>query len=136
MPLVFAAAASHAPGITAWPDAPPAEQRDAVRAALAAMRDELAAARVDALIMLSSEHWANFFLDHIGAFCVGRGDGFAGPIEPWLNIERAVVPGAPALAGAMPAASSRAMPMSWSSITARCCRCTFSLRRWTCRWCR
>jgi aromatic ring-opening dioxygenase catalytic subunit (LigB family) len=101
MPLVFAAAASHAPGITAWPDAPPAEQRDAVRAALAAMRDELAAARVDALIMLSSEHWANFFLDHIGAFCVGRGDGFAGPIEPWLNIERAVVPGAPALAGAI-----------------------------------
>ena len=98
MPLVFAAAASHAPGITAWPDAPPAEQRDAVRAALGAMRDELSAARVDALIMLSSEHWANFFLDHIGAFCVGRGAGFAGPIEPWLNIEKAVVPGDPALA--------------------------------------
>ena len=57
------------------------------------MRDELSAARVDALIMLSSEHWANFFLDHIGAFCVGRGAGFAGPIEPWLNIEKAVVPG-------------------------------------------
>jgi hypothetical protein len=98
VPLVFAAAASHAPGITAWPDAPPAEQRDAVRAALGAMRDELSAARADALIMLSSEHWANFFLDHIGAFCVGRGAGFAGPIEPWLNIEKAVVPGDPALA--------------------------------------
>jgi hypothetical protein len=98
MPLVFAAAASHAPGITAWPDAPPAEQRDAVRAALGTMRDELSAARVDALIMLSSEHWANFFLDHIGAFCVGRGAGFAGPIEPWLNIAKAVVPGDPALA--------------------------------------
>jgi aromatic ring-opening dioxygenase catalytic subunit (LigB family) len=98
MALVFAAAASHAPGITAWPDAPPAEQRDAVRGAYAQMHDELRAARVDALIVLTSEHWANFFLDHIGAFCVGRGDGFAGPIEPWLNIAKAVVPGDPALA--------------------------------------
>jgi aromatic ring-opening dioxygenase catalytic subunit (LigB family) len=98
MPFVFAAAASHAPGITAWPDAPPAAQRETVHAAFAGMRDELRAARVDALIVLTSEHWANFFLDHIGAFCVGRGDGFAGPIEPWLNIAKAVVPGDPALA--------------------------------------
>jgi aromatic ring-opening dioxygenase catalytic subunit (LigB family) len=98
MPFVFAAAASHAPGITAWPDAPPAEQRATVHGAFAAMRDELQAARVDALIMLTSEHWANFFLDHIGAFCVGRGDGFSGPIEPWLNIAKAVVPGDPPLA--------------------------------------
>jgi aromatic ring-opening dioxygenase catalytic subunit (LigB family) len=98
VPFVFAAAASHAPGITAWPDAPPAEQRDTVRAAFAQMRAELQAARVDALIVLTSEHWANFFLDHIGAFCVGRGNGFAGPIEPWLNIAKAVVPGEPALA--------------------------------------
>ncbi len=101
MPLVFAAAASHAPGITAWPDAPPAAQRDAVYSAFAQMRDELAAARVDALIMLTSEHWTNFFLDHIGAFCVGRGDGFAGPVEPWLNIAKAVVPGAPVLAASI-----------------------------------
>jgi hypothetical protein len=98
MPIVFAAAASHAPGITAWPDAPSPEQREAVRSAFAAMRDELEAARVEALIVLTSEHWANFFLDHIGAFCVGRGEGFAGPIEPWLNVAQAVVPGAPALA--------------------------------------
>jgi aromatic ring-opening dioxygenase catalytic subunit (LigB family) len=98
MPFVFAAAASHAPGITAWPDAPPADQRATVHDAFAAMRSELEAARVDALIMLTSEHWANFFLDHIGAFCVGRGDGFSGPVEPWLNVPKAVVPGAPDLA--------------------------------------
>ena len=73
MPLVFAAAASHAPGITAWPDAPPAEQRDTVYGAFAQMRARIARRRsVDALIVLTSEHWANFFLDHIGAFCVGR----------------------------------------------------------------
>lgn len=101
MPLVFAAAASHAPGITAWPEAPPPEQRASVHRALAQMRDELHAAHVDALIVLTSEHWANFFLDHIGAFCVGRGEGFAGPIEPWLNVAKTVVPGAPALATAI-----------------------------------
>jgi hypothetical protein len=98
MPLVFAAAASHAPGITAWPDAPPADQKATVHGAFAKMRDELKAANVDALVLLTSEHWANFFLDHIGAFCVGRGDGFSGPIEPWLNVPKTVVPGAPALA--------------------------------------
>ena len=98
MPIVFAAAASHAPGMTAWPDAPPPAQRDAVRAGWDAMREELVAARVDTLIVLTSEHWANFFLDHIGAFCIGRGDGFPGPVEPWLNVEKRVVPGDPALA--------------------------------------
>jgi hypothetical protein len=66
--------------------------------AFTAMHDELAAAKVDELIVLTSEHWANFFLDHIGAFCVGRGDGFAGPVEPWLNVPKTVVPGAPDLA--------------------------------------
>lgn len=98
MPIVFAAAASHAPGITAWPEAPPPEQRATVHGAFAHMRDELRAADVDALIVLTSEHWANFFLDHIGAFCVGRGEGFAGPIEPWLNVPKTIVPGAPDLA--------------------------------------
>jgi aromatic ring-opening dioxygenase catalytic subunit (LigB family) len=98
MPIVFAAAASHAPGITAWPDAPPAEQKDAVYAAFGALRAEIEAARVETLIVLTSEHWANFFLDHIGAFCVGRGEHFAGPIEPWLKVAKTSVPGNPALA--------------------------------------
>jgi aromatic ring-opening dioxygenase catalytic subunit (LigB family) len=40
----------------------------------------------------------NFFLDHISPFCVGRSDHFAGPVEPWLRVEKARVPGDPALA--------------------------------------
>jgi aromatic ring-opening dioxygenase catalytic subunit (LigB family) len=69
-----------------------------VHRAFGAIRDDLAAARVDALIMLTSEHWANFVLDHIGAFCVGRGNASEGPIEPWLNVAKTVVPGDPQLA--------------------------------------
>jgi len=98
MPLVYAAATSHAPGITAWPDAPPVEQRDTVYGAFGTMREHLEAAHVDALVMLTSEHWANFFLDHIGAFCVGRAETFAGPIEPWLRVQKTKVPGNPELA--------------------------------------
>jgi aromatic ring-opening dioxygenase catalytic subunit (LigB family) len=98
MPLVFAAAASHAPGITAWPDAPAPDVSATVWGAYHKLHDELAAAHVDALIMLTSEHWANFFLDHIGAFCVGRAEAFSGPVEPWLRVEKTAVPGEPALA--------------------------------------
>jgi aromatic ring-opening dioxygenase catalytic subunit (LigB family) len=84
--------------MTAWPDAPPEHQRDALRGAYGVLRDSLEAARPDTLIVLTSEHWANFFLDHIGAFCVGRGEGFPGPIEPWLNVAKRTVRGNPALA--------------------------------------
>ena len=48
--------------------------------------------------MLTSEHWANFFLDHIGAFCVGKAESYSGPVEPWLKIERQKIKGDPALA--------------------------------------
>jgi aromatic ring-opening dioxygenase catalytic subunit (LigB family) len=98
VPIVFAGAMSHAPGITAWPDAAPAAQKSAVYAAFDTMQAELLVSRVDALIVLTSEHWANFFLDHIGAYCVGRAEAYTGPVEPWLNIEKATVSGHPALA--------------------------------------
>src|SRR5262245_29127752 len=51
--------------------------------------------------MLTSEHWANFFLDHIGAFCIGRADSYRGPIEPWLKIEKTEIKGDPELAVAL-----------------------------------
>ncbi len=65
------------------------------------MQRELAASRPDSILLLTSEHWANFFLDHIGAFCIGRGESFEGPIEPWLRVDQAVVPGNPKLAEAI-----------------------------------
>ena len=65
------------------------------------MQRELAASRPEPILLLTSEHWANFFLDHIGAFCVGRGKSFEGPIEPWLRVGQAIVPGDPKLAEAI-----------------------------------
>ncbi len=101
MPIVFAGAASHAPGMTAWPDAVPADQKDRLYAAYDELRRRLEAARVERLIVLTSEHWTNFFLDHIGAFCVGRAQTYEGPVEPWLKVEKRSVPGDPEMAEAI-----------------------------------
>ena len=98
MPIVFACAGSHAPGITAWTEKAPREQVDRFVGGYNTVQRELAASRPDSILLLTSEHWANFFLDHIGAFCIGRGESFEGPIEPWLRVGKVIVPGNPKLA--------------------------------------
>jgi aromatic ring-opening dioxygenase catalytic subunit (LigB family) len=98
MPISFACAASHAPGITAWSDAAPVAQKERVYGAFDQLRARLDASGTETLILLTSEHWANFFLDHMGAFCVGRAETYGGPIEPWLKIDKKEIKGDPALA--------------------------------------
>ena len=97
MPIVYACAASHAPGLTAWREAAAPEQLAKVSAAFETLREGLAAARPDRIVLLTSEHWANFFLDHVGAVCFGRADYYEGPVEPWLKVPKQKVPGDPAL---------------------------------------
>ena len=98
MSIAYACAVSHAPGIVAWADRAPIDQRNALYGGFDKLRSEIAAAKLDQIILFTSEHWANFFLDHISAFCIGRGAHFKGPIEPWLKIQGARIPGAPDLA--------------------------------------
>jgi aromatic ring-opening dioxygenase catalytic subunit (LigB family) len=98
MPISFACAVSHAPGMTAWPDAATPPQKERIYGGFDALKRELAASGADTLILLTSEHWANFFLDHIGAFCIGRAASYRGPIEPWLQIQKAEIKGDPELA--------------------------------------
>src|SRR3984893_9845525 len=98
MAITFAAAASHAPGMTAWADAAPADQKDTLYGAYEQLSQKLAGNGTEVLILLTSEHWANFFLDHIGAFCIGRAASYRGPIEPWLQIDKAEIKGDPRLA--------------------------------------
>lgn len=96
MSLVFAGVASHAPGITGR--AHMAEQ-SVVREFHAAFRglgDRVSNARPDALIVVSAEHFANFFMNNMPAFAVGMAGDYEGPIEDpaWLGIARTTVPGA------------------------------------------
>jgi aromatic ring-opening dioxygenase LigB subunit len=96
--ISFACAVSHAPGMTAWANAAPPPQRDCINAGFARLQGELDASGTEVLILLTSEHWANFFLDHIGAFCIGRAAAYRGPIEPWLKVDKAEIKGDPQLA--------------------------------------
>jgi aromatic ring-opening dioxygenase catalytic subunit (LigB family) len=98
MSIAFACATSHAPGITAWSDAAESHQKDGIYAAFQSLQQQLASARVDVAFVFTAEHWANFFLDHVSAFCIGRADRYIGPVEPWLKVEKRDVPGAPGIA--------------------------------------
>jgi aromatic ring-opening dioxygenase catalytic subunit (LigB family) len=93
MAVVFACAASHAPGMTAWPEAAPKEQADRFLGSYRRLGEMLAASKPHVLVAITVEHWANFFLNHMPAFCIGRADHYDGPVEEWLRIPKARVPG-------------------------------------------
>lgn len=59
----------------------------------------LRAARPDVLVVQSNDHWVNFFLDNVPAFCVGVGDEHDGPPEPFMKpvFDHATWPGHEAL---------------------------------------
>ena len=97
MPIVFACAASHAPGMTAWTEAAPQEQRDRILGSYHKLAEMLAASKPDALVVVSVEHWANFFLNQMPTFCIGRAQYYHGPVEEWLKISKTRVPGDAAL---------------------------------------
>lgn len=99
MSLVFAAAVSHAPGITGRAQRADKHLRDTFYAKLGELRTRLEATRPDALIVVAAEHFANFFMNNMPAYCMGMADGYDGPIEDenWLAIARRRVPGNAAL---------------------------------------
>ena len=98
MSLVYAGVLSHAPGITGRADlVKNTAKRDEFYAALNKQRQEIEASGAEALIVI--EHFANFFMNNMPAFCIGIGHHYFGPIEDpaWLKIEKTSVPGAPDL---------------------------------------
>ena len=100
MSLVYAGVCSHAPGITGRANLVKNQAlRDEFYAALDAERRALESARPDALVVIAAEHFANFFMNNMPAYCVGIGERHEGPIEDpgWLGIERRGITGAPAL---------------------------------------
>ena len=102
MSLVGAFAASHAPGITGRPALPPAAESKPIFHAYDELRARLVAAEPDVLVIVSPEHWANFFLDNMPSFCVGISDEFFGPTdEKFVNIPRRSVRGHARLARAL-----------------------------------
>jgi len=83
--LVGAFAASHGPLIVReWENVPP-EQKKRMGDAFRELGRRVAAARADVLIVVSPDHWSNFFLDNVPAICIGVGEVNEGPPEPWMK---------------------------------------------------
>lgn len=104
MTLVYAGLTSHAPGMTGRAHmVEDTQERDRLYAALDQQRQEIQDSGAEALIVVAAEHFANFFMDNMPAYCIGIGEYHVGPIEDpaWLKIEKTTIPGAPALAGAI-----------------------------------
>ena len=99
MPLVFAGVCSHAPGITGRAERADPARRKQLYQAFDRMRDAIEEAGADALVVIAAEHFANFFMNNMPAFCIGMGHGYSGPIEDeeWLRIKHHDIPGAPDL---------------------------------------
>ena len=100
MSLVYSGVLSHAPGITGRAHmCENTELRDAFYAKLDQQRLDIEDSGAEALIVIAAEHFANFFMNNMPAFCIGIGERYVGPIEDpeWLRIDKTKVPGAPDL---------------------------------------
>lgn len=95
MTLVYAGISCHAPGITNRPEKADANDLLSLRSEFERMRDDISASRAEALLVISAEHFANFFTDNMPTFAIGMADSYEGPIEDpaWLGIARTSVPG-------------------------------------------
>jgi aromatic ring-opening dioxygenase catalytic subunit (LigB family) len=67
------------------------------------MRVAMMDAGTEALVVVGAEHFANFFMNNMPAYCVGMGDYYEGPIEDpeWLGIQPVRAPGNPDLSRRM-----------------------------------
>ena len=99
MSLVFAGVCSHAPGITGRAQRADPKLRDELYANYGRMRERIEATNPDALIIVAAEHFANFFMNNMPAYCMGMAEQYEGPIEDedWLAIKRRRIPGSPDL---------------------------------------
>ena len=78
-------AASHGPMIVRNWGKLSAAERDSLTVAFTELGRRMRAARPDVLIVISPDHWVNFFIDNLPAICVGVGEVHDGPPEPWLH---------------------------------------------------
>ncbi len=99
MSLAYAGLCCHAPGITARSHLAEPQQYQRLVAAFDRQRQAIRDSGAQALMMVSSEHFANFFMDNMPAYSIGMADSYESPIEDpaWLKIPRVRVPANPGL---------------------------------------
>jgi len=60
-------------------------RREIISATFAELARRFGEVRPDVLIVVSPDHWVNFFLDNLPSVCIGVGETHKGPPEPWLQ---------------------------------------------------
>ncbi len=99
--IVAAMAMTHSPGLTGWFDRAPKDQQAQALQALGEMRERLAAARPDAVVVFSNDHLLNWPMNNTPEYTVGIGAEHVGPADwydEWLALQKYRIPGHPALA--------------------------------------
>ena len=93
-------AASHGPlMVRDWHLVPP-EHKDRLTAAFRELGRRVAEAEPEMLVVVSPDHWVNFFLNNLPSVCIGVGEAHGGPPEPFMKaFPHESVPGDPAFAG-------------------------------------
>lgn len=99
MSLVYAGICCHAPGITSRGHLADPQQYQRLEAAFERQRQAIRDAGAEVLVIVSSEHFANFFMNNMPAYSIGMADFYDTPIEDpnWLKTALTKVPGDPAL---------------------------------------
>jgi|TARA_B110000438_G_scaffold303468_1_gene365081 2,3-dihydroxyphenylpropionate 1,2-dioxygenase len=101
MSVVYVGILSHAPGITGRAHLATNELvRDQFYDCLRRQAEEIKQSGAEVLIVIAAEHFANFFMDNMPAYCMGVGEKHSGPIEDseWLKIDKTSIPGSPVVA--------------------------------------
>jgi aromatic ring-opening dioxygenase catalytic subunit (LigB family) len=83
--LVGVFAASHGPIIARDWDKMPDAHRNKLKSAFDEIGRRLTACRPDLLVVVSPDHWVNFFINNLPAVCIGIGDEHDGPPEPFMQ---------------------------------------------------
>ena len=83
--LVGIFAASHGPIIARDWETMPRDHRAKLTAAFDEIGRRLRACRPDLLVVVSPDHWVNFFINNLPAICIGIGDEHDGPPEPFMQ---------------------------------------------------
>jgi aromatic ring-opening dioxygenase catalytic subunit (LigB family) len=78
-------AASHMPPIVFRWNRVDEARRAEVAGAYAEWGRRVAAARADVLVIVSPDHFVNFFLDNLPSVCIGLGEAHGAPPETWLK---------------------------------------------------
>ncbi|MCZ4587597.1 hypothetical protein O4328_28580 [Rhodococcus opacus] len=95
--IVSSFCSSHAPMMLAATDAADSEQSQRFFAGVARAAEQARLSGAQAVVIVSNEHFTNFFLENFPQICIGVGESHVAPVERWLGLEPGNIPGHPQL---------------------------------------